>query len=233
MGRWDLCRPTGALLVAGLVGCAPKPPPEMTATSPGMVVPLALRGQDTQFKLNFPPMGRSSESGSFEQGEVCYLGAGEFRIDCYANGSYLTLGPNDSTTLLADNPGLELEAADGNKLSEQAVRLYGVMFLIGGSIERLPGVLSAYIQDPGTHQNEAISLAQALLGRGPVDLKGYARGGNFTVMLLLTDAGREKLVDALDNVGESAGDTQLVTATRHSRRLPASPAKSTRPALSR
>ena len=233
MGRWDLCKPTSALLVAGLVGCAPKPPAEMTATSPGLVVPLALRGQDTQFKLNFPPMGRSSESGSFEQGEVCYLGAGEFRIDCYTNGSYLTLGPNDSTTLLADNPGSELAAADGNKLSEQAVRLYGVLFLVGGSIERLPEVLSEYIQDPGVHQNEAVSLAQTLLGQKPVNLRGYARGGNFSVTVLLTDGGREKLVDALENAGESTGNTQLVSTARRSRRVPASPAKSSRTARPR
>jgi hypothetical protein len=175
-------------------------------------------------------MGRASGSGRFEQGEVCYLGAGEFRIDCYTNGSYLTLGPNDSTALLADNPTSELTAADGNRLSEQAVRLYGVLFLVGGSVERLPEVLSEYIQDPGIHQSEAVSLAQTLLGREPVDLKGYARGGNFSITVLLTDAGREKLVDALENAGESAGNTQLVTSVRRSRRLPASPAKSSRPA---
>lgn len=232
MGRWHLCWAAEVLLLVAAVGCAPKPAAELTATSPGLVIPLALRGQDTQFKLNFPPTGRSSASGRFEQGEVCYLGAGEFRIECYGNGSYLTLGPNDSTTLLADNPTSELTAADGNRLSEQAVRLYGVLFLVGGSIERLPEVLSGYIQDPGIHQNEAVSLAQTLLGREPVDLKGYARGGNFSVTVLLTDAGREKLVDALDNAGESAGDTQLVAA-RRSRRLPATPAKSSRPARSR
>lgn len=229
-GTW---RALGASFVAAAVGCAPRPPAELTATSSGLVIPLALRGQDTQFRLNFPPTGHGSDSGRFEQGEICYLGAGDFRIDCYTNGSYLTLGPTDSTTLLADNPTSELTAADGNKLSEQAVRLYGVLFLIGGSIERLPEALSEYIQEPGTHQNEAVSLAQALLGRGPVDMKGYARGGNFSVTVVLTDAGREKLVDALDNAGDSAGSTQLVAAPRRSPRSPANPVKLLHPARGR
>jgi hypothetical protein len=35
--------------------------------------------------------------------------------------------------------------------------------------------------------------------------------------VLLTDAGRDKLVDALDNIGESTGDTQIVTGRKSSR----------------
>lgn len=217
-----------ALLLAAAAGCAPKPPEQLTALSPGLVVPLALRGQDAQLRVDFPPGGRASDTGRFEQGEICYLWAGDFRIECYAGGSYLTLGPNDSTTLLADNPGSDLTAADGNKVSEQAVRLYGVLFLIGGSVERLPEVLSQYIEDPGSHQNEAVSLAQTLLGRGPVQLKGRARGGDFSVTVLLTDDGREKLVDALVDAGEPTGDTQLVAGARRPAHTPSNPLKVSR-----
>ena len=232
MGLLSLCRGLSVGLVA-VAGCAHRPAPESGASSGGLAVPLALRGQDTQFRLIFPPAGRGEESGHFEQGEVCYLVAGAFRVDCYTNGSYLTLGPNDSNALLSDNPGWELTAADGNKLSDQAVRLYGVLFLVGGSIERLPEALSQYIQDPGAHQTEAVSLAQLLLGRSAVALKGYARGGNFTVSVALTDAGRDKIIEAIESAGESSGTTQLVAGRSHTIRPRITAVQSTHAAHSR
>jgi len=226
--RWiGVCGAAGAMLLASIAGCASRPPgpPLATATAPGLTIPLVLRGEDTQFRLSFPHAVRGSEGGEFAKGEICYLNAGDFRIECYASGSYLTLGPNDSNALLADNATLELSAADGNRASEQAVHLYGIVFLVGGSVERLPQALSDYLQDPGTHLNEAISLAQSLMGREPIELRGHARGGSFSVTIVLTDAGRDKLVDALDNIGESAGDTQIVSARKTARVRPSYHAK--------
>ena len=232
MRRTSACG-IGLLLLVSAAGCASHPPgpPPATASAAGLTVPLVIQGQDTRFRLSFPSSGHGSDAVQFEQGEICYLSAGDFRIECYANGSYLTLGPNDSNALLSDNATIELSAGDGNKTSEQAVRLYGILFLVGGSVERLPQALSDYLQEPGTHLNEAISLAQALMGRQPVDLRGHARGGAFNVAVVLTDAGREKLIDALDSIGESGGDTQVVSArkgpaARHAHK--AQPVKSAR-----
>jgi hypothetical protein len=42
------------------------------------------------------------------------------------------------------------------------------------------------------------------------EFNGYARGGNFTVSIELTSDGRDKLMDALDEIGQTTSSTQLV-----------------------
>jgi len=180
---------------------------EMTTPAP---IPTALRGQATILRLSFPSSDQQIEPGQFEQGEICYLTVGAFRIDCAVDGSALNLGPNDSNDLLTDNPMTGLEPAHDDKAAAQAMKLYGILFLVGGSLDRLPGALADYIQDPGQHLTEALALTELLLTQKQVEFTGFARGGNFTVSVELTDAGRDKLTDALDEIGEPAKGAQVV-----------------------
>jgi len=198
-----------------LAGCAPyahdAPAAQGRDSTINPAIPLALSGQDTLVRLAFSRHDQTVEPGQFQKDELCYLKAGEFRIDCYSDGSSMNLGPTDSNDLLTDNPMWIIGPADGSQLSVEVMKLYGVIFLIGGSLDRVPGALADYIQSPGQHLGEAVALAEVLLSEKRVQFQGYARGGNFTVAVELTDSGRDKLTDALDEVGEPSGSTQFVT----------------------
>lgn len=185
--------------------------PPTTRDTAVFPIPLAIRGQSTVMRITFPNHDEQIEPGQFQQDEICYLEAGDFRIDCYADGSSLDLGPSDSNDLLTDNPmyGIAPAKAD-QKDAATAMRLYGVLFLIGGSVDRLPATLADYLQSPGPHLNEAITLTNALLNQKNVRFIGHARGGNFVVTVELTDDGRDKLEDAMDEIGEPTGPNQLV-----------------------
>lgn len=201
------------ILLAALAGCAREHPVVASETQgdpPPATIPLALNGQDTSMRISFPHRDQRIEPGEFNQDEICYLSVGDFRIDCYTDGSSLNLGPNDSTDLLTDNPMAGLSPAHDDKGAAQAMQLYGILFLVGGSLDRLPGALADYIEDPNQHLDEALALAQLLLNQKKVEFEGHARGGNFTVTVELNDSGRDKLLDALDEIGESAGHTQTV-----------------------
>jgi hypothetical protein len=175
------------------------------------VIPLSLRGQNTTLHLEFPKGRQTIEPGQFTQSEVCYLKAGSFRIDCYPEGSELNLGPTDSTDLLTDHAAWNLSPEnDENKAAVQAMQAYAVITLIAGSVDRLPTALSDYLQNPGQHLTEALELTSELLSQQRVKFHGFAKGGNFTVTVELNDDGRDKLLDALDQVGDSQGGVQLV-----------------------
>lgn len=218
--RW-----TAAAVLSGVVaGCAPRDrlvddePSPTTAPSVAdrmIPIPLAIQGQNTIIHLSFPNRDSRIEPGDFHQDEICYLTAGDFRIDCYTDGSTLTLGPNDENDLLTDNPmsGLSpLHASD--KDAATAMRLYGILFLVGGSVDRLPATLSDYLGSPGQHLNEAIALTDALLNQKNVQFAGHARGGDFVITVELTDDGRDKLEDAMDEIGEPTGPNQTVVYRR-------------------
>lgn len=211
IGRWA----TAGALAAALAGCARTQTNLDAASSPerdaGVSIPLAIRGRSTVLRITFPNRDEQIEPGRFEQDEICYLEAGDFRIDCYTDGSSLNLGPNDSSDLLTDNPMYGLAPAKaGEKEAATAMRLYGVLVLIAGSVDRLPATLADYLQSPGTHLNEAIALTDALLNQKNVRFIGHARGGNFVVSVELTDDGRDKLDDAMDEIGETTGPNQVV-----------------------
>jgi hypothetical protein len=173
--------------------------------------PLALRGQNTLIRVEFPKGRQTIEPGQFTQNEVCYMKAGTFRIDCYADGSELNLGPMDSTDLLTDTPGWNLQPADeDNKLAAQSMQAYALLTLIAGSVDRLPGTLSDYLQNPGQHLTEALDLTDQLLADPRVRFQGYAKGGNFTVTVELSDDGRQKLLDAVDEMGDTGNGVQFV-----------------------
>ncbi|HEY2589644.1 MAG TPA: hypothetical protein VGI81_28120 [Tepidisphaeraceae bacterium] len=188
------------------------PSPKHDARVP---IPLAISGQNTVLRITFPNRDEPIEPGQLQRDEICYLEAGDFRIDCYTDGSSLNLGPNDSNDLLTDNPmyGLAPAKAD-EKDAATAMRLYGVLFLIAGSVDRLPATLADYLQSPGTHLNEAIALTDVLLNQKSVRFIGHARGGNFVVTVELTNDGRDKLEDAMDEIGETTGTNQLVRHVR-------------------
>lgn len=208
------------LLCALLAGCAPHGVMVVHESSDGIPLPLLLQGQNTRMRLVFPQKDQSVQPGGFQRNEVCYLKAGDFRIDCYNDGSTLNLGPNDSTAVLSDNPMWDIEPVDLDMLAVKYMRLYGVLFLVGASVDRLPQTLGDYIADPGSHQAEAVTLARTLLNSRHVQFEGYARGGSFTVLLELTDSGQDKLVEALDQAGETAGPTQLVSSRQARSRSP-------------
>lgn len=215
-------RPAGPILMLCtlLVGCAPHGVMVLHETSVGVPLPLLLQGQNTRMRLVFPTKDQSVQPGGFQRNEVCYLKAGDFRIDCYNDGSSLNLGPNDSTTVLSDNPMWDVEPVDADKLAVKYMRLYGVLFLVGASVDRLPQTLGDYIADPGSHQTEAVALARTLLNSRHLQFEGFARGGSFTVLLELTDSGQDKLVEALDEAGETTGPTQLVSSHKLRPRAP-------------
>jgi hypothetical protein len=208
LARWA----AAALLLLALAGCARERTVAATeaAIDPPAAIPLALRGQNTVLRISFPRHDQQIEPGQFHPDEICYLSVGDFRIDCYTDGSSLNLGPNDSTDLLTDNPMAGIAPARDDKDAAQTMRLYGILFLVGGSIDRLPATLADYIQDPNQHLNEAVALAQLLLNQKTIEFEGHARGGNFTVAVELNDDGRDKLLDALDEVGQPTGPTQMV-----------------------
>ena len=175
-------------------------------------LPLALQGENTIMKIELPSGTQKIEPGEFQHDQICYMTAGKFRIDCFSDGSSLNLGPNDSNDLLTDNPGWKLQPAEDDEQGRQLMQMYAVLTLVAGSVDRLPATLADYIQNPGTHLTEALELTEALLTEDTVRMPGYARGGNFNVTVQLTDAGREKLEDALDEAGDSGGNLQMVLA---------------------
>ena len=193
-------------------GCTTGHDPAAAHTGGGMLhVPLALQGENTVMKIELPSGVQNIEPGQFQRGEVCYMSAGKFRIDCYSDGSSLNLGPTDSNDLLTDNPGWKLQpAAADDEQGRRLMQVYAVLTLVAGSIDRLPTTLADYIQTPGTHLTEALDLTEELLTKDQVKLQGFARGGNFNVTVALSDAGREKLEDALDEAGDVGGDLQMV-----------------------
>jgi hypothetical protein len=211
----------GILFCTALCGCA-RDIVVTNAQKPGAIspwpLPTALRVQYTVMKLDLPRGRQTVEPGEFTRDEVCYIKAGDFRIDCYTDGSALNLGPNDSNDVLTDNAAWHLTPADENdKSGEQALRTYAIVALVAGSVDRLPSALADYLQSPGQHLTQALDLSEHLLSDEQVRLEGFARGGNFTITVQLNDDGREKLLDALDEIGESDSDLQVV---RHRHRTP-------------
>ena len=212
------------LVCAAVGGCIHDRVVVIREVAPLASVPLALGGEDTRLRITFPQSTQNVRPGNFERDEICYLKAGDFRIDCYADGSSLNLGPTDSTALLSDNPMWGVEPIGAEKASGQYMKLCGVLFLVGASVERLPQTLADYLGEPGTHEAEAVALTRLLLNQKRLQFQGYARGGGFNVAVELTDAGRDKLLDALDEAGESTGPTQWVSSGSISSCSPPTPA---------
>jgi hypothetical protein len=203
-----------ACLAVAITGCARDvvvlDPDHSRTMATSLPIPLALRGQNTTLHLDFPKGRQTIEPGQFTRSEVCYLKAGNFRIDCFPGGSELNLGPTDSTDLLTDHAPWNLSPEnEDNKVAVQTMEAYAVITLIAGSVDRLPSALSDYLQNPGQHLNDALELTNQLLSQR-VKFQGFAKGGNFTVTVELSDDGRDKLLDAIDEMGDAGGSIQVV-----------------------
>ena len=121
-----------------------------SARDPGVPIPLAIRGQSTVVRITFPDRDEKIEPGQFQRDEICYLEAGDFRIDCYTDGSSLNLGPSDSSDLLTDNPmyGLAPAKAD-EKDAATAMKLVYYAYGSQDPVVRSPGQLKNTLTNYG------------------------------------------------------------------------------------
>jgi hypothetical protein len=229
--RWTEFRllPALAVVLVALGGCAKNHSTEISTPDYEIIapvtIPLALRSHAAIIRISFPQTDQRIEPGQFNSDELCYIDAGDFRIDCRTDGSSLSLGPTDSNDLLTDNPMSGLAPLHNDMDVVQTMKLYGLIFLIGGSVDRLPAALAEYIQGPGPHLTEALELADTLLNQKRAEFNGHARGGNFTVSIELTTDGRDKLMDALDEIGQTTSPTQLVALPAQNKSRKTAPKK--------
>ena len=217
---------SAAVLLAS-AGCAHRPGPAQasapTATRPADPLhdlPLTLRGDDTKLRVSFSGSDDQTSDEEFEPDEICHLRAGPWRIDCTTSGSWLTFigDENDASPLLQDNPMWQVRAAHPNSSGGTLMRFFGVLFLLGGSVDRMPSVLADYIDREGPHQEAALALAQRLLMDKPLVLIGTSQGGGFTVTMELTDSGRQLLEDSLNGESGSSNGIQMVSHRARQRR---------------
>jgi hypothetical protein len=191
------------LVVVGTLGCAPAARVGSAGAAGG--VPFAMTGDNTRLVLDFSAHPPSQTSRSLGSGEICFISAGPATIICLAQGSYLLLGQDDGVELLASNPVWHLRAASDDPSETALLRGFGTILLIAGSVDRLPGALADYMDEPGAHRREATVLARKLLADGGAELSGVARGGTFKVSVRLTTAGRDKLLEAIHSLGDENG----------------------------
>ncbi|MDB5299767.1 MAG: hypothetical protein JWO87_1430 [Phycisphaerales bacterium] len=211
--KWKLSLTAFTIVLATLsAGCAPG------AHSPGTkdgssASPLALVGEDTGIKIDFASHPAPGSARALGGNELCFITAGPVVIVCIPQGSYMLLGPDDAIELVAGNPLWHLKPVEGNSSDAALLRGFGTIFLIAGSVDRLPAALSAYLGEPGSNRTQAVILARKLLAERGAELSGVARGGTFKVSVRLTSSGRKKLLDALQTHEEDGG-VQMVRADR-------------------
>jgi len=218
---WVILAWTGCAHRPVAVARAPEPKAEPVAAVSDM--PLSLAGDDTRVKISFHSSQNESLQEEFEQDDICFLRAGPWRIDCMTSGSWLTFAEdeNDASPLLEDNPMWQVHASRPNSSGGTLMQFFGILFLVGASVDRVPSTLADYLDRPGPHAQEAAALAERLLEDRPLVLPGIARGGAFTVTMELTDSGRQALEDALEGNTDSGTGIRMVrsgTPRPHARR---------------
>jgi hypothetical protein len=212
--KWNRSFAVFSIVLAAMsTACAP------TAHSPRTnggsdSFPLTLVGEDTGIKIDFASHPASGSSRALGGDELCFITAGPAVIICIPQGSYMLMGPDDATELVAGNPLWHLRPVDGNTSDSALLRGFGTIFLIAGSVDRLPRALSDYLDEPNSNRTQAVTLARKLLASGGAEFAGVARGGTFKVSVRLTRSGREKLLAALQTPENDRG-VQMVRA--HSR----------------
>ncbi len=139
------------LLVSLAGGCSHAARP-VTPSNNDPDLPFALRGQDTLIALDFGKNSTRPQSYVLQDDELCYLTLGNAIIVCSMQGSYLLFGPGDGVFLIKDNPMYHLRPLSRNPTDTQAMRTFGILFLIAGSANRLPDAFVEYLNDPGPHR---------------------------------------------------------------------------------
>jgi hypothetical protein len=168
--------------------------------------PFVLQGEDTSISLDFSSIVRPPASRQeLLKGEVCRLLVGSCTIECFAEGSFLLLGPGDGAALVDGNPIWNLRPAVDDAEGARILRLYSTFFLIGGSVEKLPEALLDYLDDPGPRRGVAVKLMRQLVADGGGRVQGIAPGGRFLVNFQLTETGKDKLMQALQAIQEESG----------------------------
>jgi hypothetical protein len=179
-----------------LMGCAPShPPPAQSEPS----FPFSLRGRDTLLEFDFKAHPAVAISHKLKEDELCYMTVGDAVIMCTEDGSYLLFGPGDGVTLVRDNPLARLRLAGDDAVDQQWIDVFATVFLIAGSVDRLPDAVATYLADPGPHHSQATALARKMLSDNGASLPVAVRGNTFTVTLRLTESGRDTLTDALQS----------------------------------
>ena len=189
------------------VGCAPQhaaPGAKNADSAPGFI----LRGENTIIWFDFS--GQSADEQPPHRllaDEICCLKLESSTIECFPDGSVLLLGSSESVRLMDDNPLWKLLPTTADKDAAAAMKLYATLYLLAGSIEKLPDALADYLDNPGPRRRDAIALARALCVQGGARLVGFAHGGKFAVSFRLTNAGRDTLLEALEQIQQEQDAT--------------------------
>ena len=200
------------LLAAGFcVGCANQHamPRAKDAQSPPVFL---LRGENAVIWFDFAPQPNDVQPPHhLLGGEICFVAIESSTIECFPEGTLLLLGSSEAVQLMDDNPLWRLMPITTDANSAAVMKLYATLYLLAGSIDRLPDALADYLDNSGPRRRDAIALARLLAVHNGAKLAGFAHGGKFSVSFRLTEDGRDKLLEALERIGEEQ-DSLLVLA---------------------
>jgi len=196
------------------IGCAPQhvsPGAKNADAAPGFV----LRGENAVIWFDFSAQENDSQPPHrLLADEICCVAFESSTIECFPEGTVLLLGSAESVRLMDDNPLWKLLPITADKDAVAVMKLYATLYLLAGSIDKLPDALADYLDDAGTRRHDAIALARALATRGGAKLSGFAHGGKFAVSFRLTNTGRDKLLEALEQI-QHEQDATFVLDSRY------------------
>lgn len=197
-----------AMLVAavfGIVGCAHGPDRSRQLGDDASI--FSMDGTDTRIAFDFQRSSTTQPSPATQRRDqdLYIIKVGDAFILCTQRGSALVFGPDDGQILVSDSPAYGLEPNDPDPSVHGFMQVISTVYLIAGSVDRLPEALGKYLDDPGPHRLQALKLATQLLHDGGAAFEAEGSGGNFTVIMLLTESGRQKLSDAIQEHPDSDG----------------------------
>ena len=207
----------GLSLAIGCAGCAGSPPAQSVKVSVEPARPFELIGRDTRMAIDFSLHPPATVAYDLADDELCYLSLDRAIIVCAPSGSYLLFGKEDGIALVKDGPMARITPVGRDAAARESLSALETVTDVAGAVERLPDALLDYLDDPGPHRQIAIAVSQRLLADGGAIMVGSARGGTFCVSIGLTDAGREKLEEA---VSIPAGDDPIYTVRAGHRAWP-------------
>jgi hypothetical protein len=188
---------------AGLLGgCAAQHATAHAAHSKDTSAPgFVMRGENALIWFDFSaPPAESQPPHNLLGDEICCVSIESSTIECFPEGTLLLLGSSESVQLMEDNPLWNLAPVTSDADAAAVMKLYATLYLLAGSIEKLPDALADYLDNPGPRQRDAIALARTLAIHGGAKLPAFAHGGKFTVSFRLTEQGRDKLLEALEQI---------------------------------